>query len=171
MKRIRTVTFIISMLILLGGVNLFGQSIPKAIKFLNLEWEVSSEEAVASIKKESEDISFRRNKNLDLTYKEMGFDEEFVANDFQFVSYKWLLTLRFSKNKLIEILLRGRNINESKIIEEIEKEFGEYETIPPSEDKKWKAEDGSELFLVHFGSAIIALLYRAPGYEKYIKIK
>ncbi len=155
-------------MILLNNVSLFGQSIPKAIKFLNLQWEISSEEAIAAIKKESSDTSFRRIWNLPYFYKEKGFDEEWVADDFQFFSHKWLLTLLFSKNKLMLIILRSKSVNESKIIEEIKQKFGEYETIPPKDDKKWKAEDGSELNLVHVINEL-GLMYQAPGYEAYIK--
>jgi len=169
MKKAKAFKFIVSIFITLNLSGLYGQSSLKTIKFMNCEWGISPEEAIAALQQESVDINIKENINLKYEDKAIGM-REFVTHDFLFAGHKWRLKLIFLDNKLANVLLSSSNADKLKTIRELEAKFGEYKTdITYSEI--WEAKDGSQLSLRTPINKII-ISYYAPGFwEEYQKRK
>ncbi len=184
MKSTKTARFISSMLVVLSVAFLFGQSIPKTIKFMNCEWGSSPESVIAALNQELPEIEVRENKKVYRpSSKGNKSRREFNATTyFPFAGHYWGLQFIYSDNKLIMIFLVGQErdgwneADRTKIIEGFDARYGEHEIVSAllrafdSSAPKWEAEDGSNLILTAPRSTgeiwKMAIEYHAPDYIK-----
>jgi len=163
MEKLKITRILLTVFFVLVVAGLDGKVVSLSIKFMNCEWGISPEEAISALKQELINIEFTESRNLSYTDRARGI-RLFEPEAFQFADYKWSLKLKFLDNKLVEVILISSNVDESRILNELEAKFGKHEIHSITKDKIWKAEDGSKLYLVTWGKKTF-IMYQAPHFS------